>query len=116
MFNALGCFTTLLFQDIQHISATQTPLRFLPMVMMGFGTNILTGSLLDKPLASILVLGASLLSDVACGICHPSPRNLLIGLPPSKQCCLSPVLSNLPFSVSNLVITANFWPNEHTLT
>jgi hypothetical protein len=43
MFNAFGYFTTLLLQDVQHISATQTSLRFLPMVIVGFGTSILPG-------------------------------------------------------------------------
>jgi hypothetical protein len=54
---------------------------------MGFSTNILTGFLVDKPLASILVLGVSLLSAV----------------PPAVYAILSPEIfalgSHLPSNV-----------------
>ena len=115
MFNAFGYFTTLLFQDVQHVSATQTSLRFLPMVIMGFATNILTGYLVDKLPASILVLVASLLSAVSPAVyatLSPSSSYWVAAFP---AMCVSPVSSDLLFSVSNLVITANFRPNEQAL-
>ena len=115
MFNAFGYFTTLLFQDVQHVSATQTSLRFLPMVVMGFIINILTGFLVDKLPASILVLVASLLSAVSPVVyatLSPTSSYWVAAFP---AMCVSPVSSDLLFSVSNLVITANFRPNEQAL-
>jgi MFS family permease len=115
MFNAFGYFTTLLFQDVQHVSATQTSLRFLPMVIMGFVTNILTGFLVDKLPASILVLVASLLSAVSPAVYATLSPKSSYWVAAFPAMCLSPVSSDLLFSVSNLVITANFRPNEHAL-
>jgi MFS family permease len=115
MFNAFGYFTTLLFQDVQHISATQTSLRFLPMVVMGFVTNILTGFLVDKLPASILVLVASLLSAVSPAVYATLSPKSSYWVAAFPAMCLSPVSSDLLFTVSNLVITANFRPNEQAL-
>lgn len=115
MFNAFGYFTTLLFPDIQRISATQASLRFLPMVTMGFVTNILTGFLVDKLPASILVLVASLLSAVSPAVYATlSPRSSYwVAAFPAM--CLSPASTGLLFNVSDLVITANFRSNEQAL-
>ena len=64
-FNAYGYFVTLFIQNVQHLSALQTSLRFPPQVVCGFATNMLTGYLMDKVSAGILVLNTSLLSAVA---------------------------------------------------
>jgi predicted MFS family arabinose efflux permease len=84
------------------------------MVTMGFATNILTGFLVDKLPASILVLVASLLSAVSPAVYATlSPRSpYWVAAFPAM--CLSPVSTDL-FNVSNLVITANFRSNEQAL-
>jgi hypothetical protein len=115
MFNAFGYFTTLHFQDVQHISATQESLRFLPIVSMGFATSILTDFLVDKLPASILVLAASLLSAVSPAVYAALSPKSSYWVAAFPAMCLSPVMSDLLFSVSNLVITANFRPTEQAL-
>ena len=93
MFNAFGYFTALLFQDVQHNAATQTSLRFLPVVIMGFSTNILAGFLVNRLPANIFVLDAFLLSAVSPAVYATlSPRSsYCVAAFPAM--CLSLVLS-----------------------
>lgn len=65
MFNALAFFATLLMQEIQHVSALQTSLRFLPLVVVSVLANLVAGYLVDKVAASKLAFGATVLSAVA---------------------------------------------------
>ena len=65
MFNALAFFATLVMQEIQHISALQTSLRFLPLVIISVLANFVAGYLVDKVAASILAFGATTLSAIA---------------------------------------------------
>ncbi len=115
MFNAFSYFTTLLFQDVQHVSAMQTSLRFLPMVIMGFVTNVLTGFLVDKLPASILVFVTSLLSAASPVIYATLSPKWSYWIAAFPAMCLSPISSDLLFNVSNLVITASFQSDKQAL-
>lgn len=67
---------TLFFQETQKLSALQAALRFLPMVVVGVGINILAGLLVDKVPAGILVSVGGLISAGTCD--HPqSPTSVL---------------------------------------
>ena len=114
-FNAFGYFATLFIQDLQHISALQTSLRFLPMVMVGLGTNILAGYLMDKVSASILVLIASLLSAGAPLLYAISSPRWTYWAAAFPAMCLCPIASDVLFNVSNLVITASFKKDKQAL-
>lgn len=59
-FNFFQYMSTLLFQDVQDISALQASIRFLPMVVVGVATNIVTAHLVSKVNVNLL-LGASAL-------------------------------------------------------
>ena len=114
-FNAFSYFVTLVFQDIQHISALQTSLRFLPLVVVGFGTNMIAGHLMDKVPASFLVLVASFLSAVSPLLYAVSSPEWTYWVASFPAMCLSPIASDVLFNVSNLVITANFAKGEQAL-
>ena len=114
-FNAFGYFATLFIQDIQHVSALQTSLRFLPLVAVGFGTNMVAGYLMDKVPASILVLITSLLSAGAPLLYAISSPKWTYWAATFPAMCLSPIASDVLFNVSNLVITASFREDEQAL-
>ncbi|KAL9636137.1 MAG: hypothetical protein Q9164_003008 [Protoblastenia rupestris] len=115
MFNALAFFATLLMQKIQHISALQTSLRFLPLVIFSVSANIVAGYLVDKVAASMLAFGATTLSAITpllLAILRPEWAYWAAIFP---AMCLVPLSSDLLFNVSNLVITATFPANEQAL-
>lgn len=114
-FNAFCYFVTLFIQDIQQVSALQTSLRFLPLVVVGFGTNMLCGYLIDKVRASFLVLVTSLLSAVAPLLFATSSPAWTYWVAAFPAMCLSPIASDVLFNVSNLVITAIFKEDEQAL-
>ena len=72
MFNSLAFFATLLMQEVQHVSAQQTSLRFLPLVVFSVSANVLAGYLVDKVTASKLAFGATVLRYVVR--CYISDR------------------------------------------
>jgi len=114
-FNAFGYFVTLFIQDIQHVSALQTSLRFLPQVVFGFATSMVNGYLMDKVSASILVLITSLLSAASpllFAIQSPTWTYWAAAFP---ALCISPIATDVLFNVSNLVITSSFKKNEQAL-
>lgn len=108
-FNAYGYWTTLLFQDHQHISALSTSLRFLPLVVAGVLTNVAAGLLVDKVSANVLVLVASLLSALSPALLATPSLDTGNYFPAIFiAMVLSPISSDILFNVSNLVITNIF--------
>lgn len=114
-FNAFSYFATLFIQDIQHVSALQTSLRFLPMVVVGFGVNMSCGFLMDKVPASLLVLVTSLLSTASPLLFATSSPHWSYWAAGFPAMCLGPVATDVLFNVSNLVITSSFKDNEQAL-
>ncbi|KAL4930975.1 major facilitator superfamily domain-containing protein [Aspergillus undulatus] len=103
--NALQYFTSLYFQEIQHHSAFSSSLMFLPMVVAGAITNIFTGYTVDKISVGALVF-------VSAGISTVSPLVMALMRPewgywrgPFASMLLSPVHSDVLFTVSNLIIS-----------
>ena len=114
-FNAFGYFVSLFIQDIQHVSASQTSLRFLPMVVVGFITNMVTGYLMDKVSAGILVLIASLLSAGSPLLLAITSTRWIYWVAIFPAMSLSPLASDVLFNVSNHVITSSFKKNQQAL-
>ena len=114
-FNAYSYFATLVLQDIQHVSALQTSLRFLPLVVVGFATNMIAGHLMDKVPATYIVLVASLLSAVSPLLYAVSSPEWTYWAAAFPAMCLGPIANDVLFNVSNLVITANFEDNDQAL-
>lgn len=60
--NSLELFTSLFFQEIQHLSALQAAIRILPSLVVGIIMNITTGLFIHKIPAVWIVLVSSLLT------------------------------------------------------
>lgn len=58
-------YATLIAQEVQHLSASQTAIRFLPMGMTGFCMSMVMGYLIDRVNIKFLLLFGMLLSTVA---------------------------------------------------
>lgn len=115
VFNSFQYFLTLFFQEIQLLSPLQTSIRFLPMVVSGFATNIATGILVQRVKANKLVV-------VAAAVTCAAPL-LMALVDPGKSywtyaftgTLLSPIGVDVLFTVSNLIITEAFPNATHGL-
>ncbi|RDW73730.1 hypothetical protein BP5796_07172 [Coleophoma crateriformis] len=114
-FNAIQYFLTLFFQSVQGLDGLQTSIRFLPMVVTGTITNFLTGWLVKRTRADVLLLGATLVTSI-------SPLLLAIVNPEwSYWTCAffavscAPICIDVLFTVANLVITTVFPHKTHGL-
>ena len=58
-------FSSLFFQEVQHLSALQTALRFLPAVASGAALNIWTGFYAHRFRADYLVATTTMVSAAA---------------------------------------------------
>lgn len=108
MFNAFGYWCTLYLQELQGISAIQTSLRFLPLVVVGFLTNLAAGLLVDKVHAAVLVVVGCIFSAASPLLFAVLSPNWIYWAAAFPAMCFSPISSDLLFNVSNLVITATF--------
>jgi MFS family permease len=115
VFNAVEFFLTLFYQMVQSLSPLQTSIRFLPMVVTGSATNFLTGWLVKRVRADILVLGSAAITAIA-------PLLMAVVKPEwSYWTCeffataCAPICADVLFTVANLVITSVFPPQTHGL-
>jgi predicted MFS family arabinose efflux permease len=114
-FNAFGYWVTLLFQEYQGISALQTSIRFLPLVVVGLITNVVAGALVDRVSAVVLVVVGSVLSAASPIIFANLNSEWSYWFAAYPAICLSPISSDILFNIANLVITASFPENEQAL-
>jgi MFS family permease len=110
-FDAFSYFATLFYQEIQNLSPLSTSPRFLPMVLTGTATNILTGTLVHRVNANKLVIGAAALTTIA-------PLLMALANPHSsywalvfEAMMLAPIAGDTMFTIANLIITEVF-PHE----
>jgi MFS family permease len=115
VFNAVQYFLTLFFQSVQQLSAIQTSLRFLPMVVTGSATNFITGYAVKRVRADILVLTSAALTAI-------SPLLMAITQPGWSYwttaffaVALTPICADVLFTVANLLITSVFPEKSHGL-
>lgn len=114
VFNAFQYFSTLFFQNTQHLTALQTSLRFLPMVLVAALTDLLTGLLVSKIHVRILVsLTAmiSLASSILMATVDPSSPYWTHAF---AAMLLSAIGPDTLFTVSSLVITGAY-PSKNGL-
>ena len=110
-FMAFSYFTTLFYQEIQDLSPLSTSPRFLPMVLTGTATNIITGMLVHRVNANKLVIGAAALTTIAPLLMalvnpHSSYWSMIF-----EAMLLSPIATDTMFTIANLIITEVF-PHE----
>jgi MFS family permease len=115
VFNSIQYFLTLFYQTIQSLSAIQTSLRFLPMVVTGGIANFVTGLLVKRVRADVLVLGSGAITAI-------SPLLMAIVDPKwSYWTCaffvtaFTPICADVLFTIANLLITSVFPPQTHGL-
>ncbi|KAI9799204.1 MAG: hypothetical protein M1825_004847 [Sarcosagium campestre] len=107
-FNAVTFFITLFFQEVQRVSALQTSLRFLPMVVSGAITNVATGMMVNRVSANVLVVFSSTLTAISALLIAITDPSWLYWYSAFPAVLLSPICSDVLFTVSNLVITSVF--------
>ena len=67
-FNVMSYLSTLVLQEVQHVSATRTSLYFLPMVAMGLALNVFAGYVVGRVAAVWLIVGGATAGAAACVI------------------------------------------------
>jgi MFS family permease len=115
IFDVMLFFLTLYFQSVQGLSALHTSIRFLPLAATGLFTNFLTGWLVKRTRADVLILCSTALASL-------SPLLMAIINPEwSYWPCAFIAVASTPacvdvlFTVANLVITQAFPPKTHGL-
>ena len=107
-FNATETLLTFFFQDVQHLSATQTSLRFLPSPASGIATNIVMGLVVHRVRADqavLLTMAVSCVSPLLVAIMKVRAPYWEYVFPAIALNVIGP---DVLFTVSNLVITSAF--------
>ncbi|KAG4418164.1 hypothetical protein IFR04_008685 [Cadophora malorum] len=115
VFDAMQFFLTLFFQEIQGLSPIQTSLRFLPMVVTGAGANLLTGWLVKRVRADILILISAFVTAVAPLLMAVVKPEWSYWICAFVAVACTPVCADVLFTVANLVITSVFPLQTHGL-
>lgn len=108
-------FIALFFEKVQLLSAFATSLRFLPLVVSGVLANVVTGALVRRVRADILIAGAVLLSaatPLLMALADPALPYWSMAFPAAL---LSPIAADVVLTIANLSITSIFPPEKHGL-
>jgi MFS family permease len=112
---AIQLFLTLFFQLVQSLSPLQTSLRFLPMVVTGSATNFLTGYLVKRVRADVLIMSGAAISAVAPLLMALIDPNWSYWTCAFVATALSPICADMLFTVAQLAITSVFPQQTHGL-
>ncbi|KAL8790819.1 MAG: hypothetical protein Q9213_000443 [Squamulea squamosa] len=110
-FNAFQYFATLYFQRVLNITALQTSIRFLPMVVVGTSVNVITGFLVSRVQVRTLVVVSAVITLVAPLLMATIHTDWSYWRAAFWAMALSPVHPDVLFTVSNLIIS-NAYPGE----
>ncbi|KAI0195520.1 major facilitator superfamily domain-containing protein [Astrocystis sublimbata] len=113
--NCIEYFTTLYFQQVQQLSALDSSLRFLPHVVLGVVTNLLTGYLVSRVHVRKLSVVSAAITAVAPALMATVPIDSNYWFAPFWALVLSPINPDVLFTVSNLVISDAFPPELQSL-
>jgi MFS family permease len=108
-------FIALFFEKVQLLSAFATSLRFLPLVVSGVLANVVTGALVRRVRADVLIAGAVLLSaatPLLMALADPALPYWTMAFPAAL---LSPIAADVVLTIANLSITSIFPPEKHGL-
>lgn len=111
VFNAFQYFSTLFFQRVQSLSALQTSLRFLPMVVVAAVTDIITGVPVSKVHVRLLVSITSAISLIASILMATINPHSTYWTHAFFAMLLSAINPDTLFTVSNLIITSAYPSN-----
>ncbi|TVY85516.1 putative MFS-type transporter [Lachnellula suecica] len=114
-FNASQYFIALYFQLVVNLDAYKTALLFLPQVISGLATNLMTGWLVKHVRADVLIICSGIITAI-CPVLMATIdpewsywRSAFFAL-----CCI-PVCADVLFTVANLLIVSLFPADTHGL-
>ncbi|ERF73309.1 hypothetical protein EPUS_03142 [Endocarpon pusillum Z07020] len=108
-------FLALYYQKVQLLTAFDTSLRFLPLVVSGVLANIAAGSLVRRVRADVLIGGSVLLSAATPLIMALIDPSLSYWTAAFTATLLSPIWADITLIVANLVVTQIFPSSTHGL-
>ncbi|KAL3422157.1 efflux transporter [Phlyctema vagabunda] len=65
-FNNFLVFATYFYQDYQHLSPIQTTVRFIPSGIVGIAASLITGKIMHRVSASVLLAAGTACTAIAC--------------------------------------------------
>ncbi|KAJ5887596.1 Major facilitator superfamily domain general substrate transporter [Penicillium taxi] len=107
-FNAFEQVVNFFFQDVQGLSVLNTSVRFIPVSVVGFVVSVITGMILHRVRADILISIATVISSLSpllMALVNPSWtywRCVFFAM------CMNPVAADVLFTVSNLIVAGMF--------
>ncbi|KAI8295888.1 Drug resistance protein [Colletotrichum sp. SAR 10_98] len=106
--NSIQYFIMLFFQEVQHVSALQSSLRFLPHIITGTIVNMACAYLVSRVKVQSLA-GVSALITIAAPLAMATVKiDGYYWYAPFWALALSPVSADALFTVSNLIISDAF--------
>ncbi|EME81200.1 uncharacterized protein MYCFIDRAFT_4807, partial [Pseudocercospora fijiensis CIRAD86] len=105
-FNSVETILTFYFQDVQHLSATQSSIRFLPAPVTGFLANVVTGFLVHRVPANWMIFVGCVFSAIAPLVMVPATPSSSYWPTAFLANALNPVGADCLFTISNLLITS----------
>lgn len=107
-FTAFSYWVTLYFQVAQQLRPIETAVRFLPLVVVGLGTNVVAAMTMDKVNAGVLCALGGVISAVGPLLFALQDLSWRYWVSAFPALVLSIISTDLLFNISNLVITTNF--------
>jgi nitrate/nitrite transporter NarK len=114
-FNACEALLTFLFQDVQKLSGLESALRFLPCTVSGAAVEVVMALNVHKIKANWALLVSMVGSATASLLLAVMARNSSYWEFVFPAVVLNPVGCDVLYTISNLVITAEFPPNTQGL-
>ncbi|KAH8884408.1 putative transporter [Thozetella sp. PMI_491] len=113
--NSLEFFFSLFFQEVQHLTALEAAIRFLPNIVLGVALNFATGMLVHKIRADYLVLITTFLSAASPLLMAVIDPGWSFWYCAFWAVLASPLSADVIFTVANLIITDAFSPKTQAL-
>ncbi|KAK5009421.1 hypothetical protein LTR28_001118 [Elasticomyces elasticus] len=114
-FNSFQFYAAQYLQTIYGYSALQSSLRFVPMVVAGIVTNVLTGYLVDKVHVRTLVVVSACMTLPSSILMANVKHDWSYWRGPFAALLLSPVHPDVLFTVSNLIISSAYSGEDQAL-
>ncbi|KAF2115559.1 integral membrane protein [Lophiotrema nucula] len=108
VFNATETFLSLVFQDVQQISAIQTSIRFLPAPIAGALGNLVMGLIAHKVRADYAVIVGITMTTIASLLMAIIQPDWTYWSCAFLAVFLNPIGADVLFTVANLIITQVF--------
>ncbi|KAF5244747.1 hypothetical protein FAUST_2264 [Fusarium austroamericanum] len=113
--NSLELFSSLFFQEIQHLSALNAAIRILPSVIVGIALNFTTGLVVHRIPAIWLIVTTSVLTAVSPLLMAVTDPSWTYWTTAFLAQVLMPVSADVLFTVGLIVVTETFPENKQAI-